>query len=131
LSAGAAKIEVVATFAVQATPALSIAPNALSDKPMLIGGVRAYRFDRTALRNGGVMVESAGYAVAHAVAGDNLRAGQTVVAGCVNPWALTRDEWRAVGERSGVPILEVEVVCGDRAEHRVVSNRVPPTLANS
>jgi predicted kinase len=71
-----------------------------------------------ALRQGGMIVEAEGYAVAHAVAADNLRAGQTVVADCVNPWPLTRDEWRAVGERAGVPVVEIEVVCGDQAEHR-------------
>jgi predicted kinase len=71
-----------------------------------------------ALRNGGVIVEGEGYAVAHAVAADNLRAGQTVVADCVNPWPLTRDEWRAVGEGIGVPVVEIEVVCSDRVEHR-------------
>jgi predicted kinase len=71
-----------------------------------------------ALRNGGVIVQGEGYAVAHAVADDNLRAGQTVVADCVNPWPLTRDEWRAVGERIGVPVVEIEVVCSDRTEHR-------------
>ena len=46
-----------------------------------------------ALRQAGLAVEAEGYAVAHAVAADNLRAGQTVVADCVNPWPLTRDEW--------------------------------------
>lgn len=71
-----------------------------------------------ALRNGGVIVEGEGYAIAHAVAGDNLRIGQTVVADCVNPWPLTRDDWRAIGERIGVPLVEVEVVCSDQAEHR-------------
>jgi predicted kinase len=71
-----------------------------------------------ALRQAGLAVEAEGYAVAHAVAADNLRAGQTVVADCVNPWPLTRDEWRAVGERAGVPVVEIEIVCGDQAEHR-------------
>jgi predicted kinase len=45
-----------------------------------------------ALREGGLDVQGEGYAVAHAVAADNLRAGQRVVADCVNPWRLTRDE---------------------------------------
>ena len=71
-----------------------------------------------ALQQAGLIVEGEGYAVAHAVAADNLRAGQTVVADCVNPWPLTRDQWRAVGERIGVPVVEVEVVCSDQAEHR-------------
>jgi len=71
-----------------------------------------------ALQQAGAIVEGEGYAVAHAVAADNLRVGQTVVADCVNPWPLTRDEWRAVGERIGVPVVDVEVVCSDQAEHR-------------
>jgi predicted kinase len=71
-----------------------------------------------ALRQAGLAVEAEGYAVAHAVAADNLRAGQTVVADCVNPWPLTRDEWRGVAEQIGVPLVEVEVVCSDHVEHR-------------
>ncbi len=71
-----------------------------------------------ARRNGGLTVWGEGYAVAQAVAADNLRAGRIVVADCVNPWPLTRDDWRAVGERIGVPVVEVEFVCSDRAEHR-------------
>lgn len=87
-----------------------------------------------ALRQGGMVVEAEGYAVAHVVAADNLRAGLTVVADCVNPWPLTRDEWRAVAERTGVPAVEIEVVCSDRVEHRrrvesrtadIVGHRLP------
>ena len=48
-----------------------------------------------ALRGAGQLVEAEGYAVAQAVAVDNLRIGSTVVADCVNPWPLTRNEWRA------------------------------------
>ena len=43
-----------------------------------------------ALRQAGLAVEGEGYAVAHVVAADNLRAGQTVVADCVNPSATRR-----------------------------------------
>lgn len=50
-----------------------------------------------ALRHTGLVVEAEGYAVAHAVAADNLRVGRTVVADSVNPWPLTRDEWREAG----------------------------------
>ena len=63
-------------------------------------------------------VEGVGYAVAQAVAEDNLRLGRTVIADCVNPWKITRDEWRAVGTRAGTRVLEVEVVCSDAVEHR-------------
>ena len=63
-------------------------------------------------------VQGEGYRVAQAVAADNLRLGRTVIADCVNPWPLTRDEWRSVGERARVRVLEVELVCSDVVEHR-------------
>lgn len=63
-------------------------------------------------------VEDAGYRAAYAVAEDNLRAGLSVIADSVNPLPITRDAWRAVGDRAGVPVVEVELVCTDAAEHR-------------
>jgi predicted kinase len=71
-----------------------------------------------ALRNAGLPVEGEGYAVAHAVAEDNLRAGRIVIADCVNPWAETRQGWRSVADRAGVAAVDVELVCSDAAEHR-------------
>lgn len=71
-----------------------------------------------ALRNAGSKVEGEGYSVAYAVAEDNLRLGRIVVADCVNPWPLTRDEWRSVADRAGVRTVDVEVVCSDLDEHR-------------
>jgi predicted kinase len=74
-----------------------------------------------ALRRSSARVEpmdDAGYLVAYAVAEDNLRLGRTVVADCVNPWPETRDAWVAVAARAGVAVLEVEIVCTDRDEHR-------------
>jgi predicted kinase len=71
-----------------------------------------------ALRRAGIDVRHEGYRAAYAVAEDNLRLGQIVVADSVNPWAVTRDEWRAVAQRAGVPRLDVEVVCSDLDEHR-------------
>ena len=71
-----------------------------------------------ALRAGGLRVEGEGYAVACAVAEDNLVLGRVVIADCVNPWPLTRQAWHAVAERAGVRAVDVEVVCSDTAEHR-------------
>jgi predicted kinase len=71
-----------------------------------------------ALRNAGMKVDGEGYGVAYAVAEDNLRLGRAVVADCVNPWPLTRNEWRSVAERAGVEALVVEIVCSDADEHR-------------
>jgi predicted kinase len=59
-----------------------------------------------------------GYRVAYAVAEDNLRLGNTVIADSVNPIAVTRDAWRSVATRTDSPFFEIEVVCSDREEHR-------------
>lgn len=59
-----------------------------------------------------------GYLAGYAIAADNLSLGRTVVADAVNPVDLTRDAWRTVGERAGVPVVEIEIACSDRAEHR-------------
>lgn len=81
-----------------------------------------------ALRRDGVAVQGQGYSVAYALAEDNLRVGRIVVADCVNPWVLTRTEWRAVADRASVRALEVEVVCSDEGEHR---RRVEAKLADT
>ena len=74
-----------------------------------------------ALRHSGKLtgpMEDAGYRVAYAIAEDNLRAGLTVIADCVNPVQITRDAWRAVADRAGCGIVEVEFICTDPLEHR-------------
>ncbi|WP_019071710.1 AAA family ATPase [Streptomyces hokutonensis] len=63
-------------------------------------------------------VGPAGYVVGYDLAEEHLRQGLTVVAESVNPLAVTRDSWRDVGARAGVPTAEVEVICSDPAEHR-------------
>ncbi|GHA67750.1 hypothetical protein GCM10010345_84310 [Streptomyces canarius] len=37
----------------------------------------------------------------------------------MNPLSVTRDAWRATAVGAGVPVLDVEVVCSDPAEHRL------------
>lgn len=65
-----------------------------------------------------------GYCAAYALAESNLNLGRTIIADSVNPLPVTRDAWRAVAQRCACPILEVEIVCSDEAEHRKrVENR--------
>ena len=73
-----------------------------------------------AMRDGviGRPIDGVGYYVARAVAADNLRLGRSVVADCVNPWALTRDAWRETAGLAGARCVEVEVICSDEREHR-------------
>jgi predicted kinase len=79
------------------------------------------RVDRIeqALRDAGhEQVGHAGYAVAYALADENLRRRLTVIADSVNALTVTREAWAAVAQRSGVPIIEVEVICSDLREHQ-------------
>jgi predicted kinase len=72
-----------------------------------------------AISQAGVAVmNDTGYRVAYAIAEDNLAIGRTVVADSVNPLAITRTAWREVAKRSGVPAVEVEIVCSNAGEHR-------------
>ena len=74
-----------------------------------------------AVRESGVRVVSlddAGYRVAYALAGDNLRLGHTVIADSVNPWPITRDAWVGVATGAGVDWMEIEIICSDAGEHR-------------
>lgn len=63
-------------------------------------------------------VGPAGYMAAYALASANLELGRIVVADSVNPLAVTRQAWRDVAAAVAAPILEVEIVCSDPAEHR-------------
>ncbi|WP_397444217.1 AAA family ATPase [Pseudomonas chlororaphis] len=72
-----------------------------------------------ALRNGGMAeVGKAGYEVAIALARSNLALGNRVVADCVNPLAESRQAWQGLAEAEQSPLLNVEVICTDIAEHR-------------
>lgn len=72
----------------------------------------------TAIADADSPIADEGYRAAYALAIDNLRLGLDVVGDSVNPWIETRDAWRAAGLAAGAPVLEVEVVCSDPAEHR-------------
>jgi predicted kinase len=60
----------------------------------------------------------AGYSVANALAEANLSNGQTVVVDCVNPVEISRAAWKTVAARTKSPLIQIEVVCTDRTEHR-------------
>lgn len=63
-------------------------------------------------------LRDAGYRVAYAMAGDNLRLGRVVIGDCVNDWKLVRDAWQAAGERASAEVRWIEIVCSDLVEHR-------------
>ncbi|WP_455924855.1 AAA family ATPase [Pseudomonas putida] len=72
-----------------------------------------------ALRTGGITdIGPSGYVAANQLAADNLGCGRTVVVDCVNPVAESRQAWAQVAARSGVDLLNVEVICSDAQMHR-------------
>ncbi len=74
-----------------------------------------------AIRNAGVLagdVGPAGYSVANAVAEANLTAGRKVVVDCVNPVAESRKAWKVTALRTVSRLIEIEIICSDRLEHR-------------
>lgn len=75
-----------------------------------------------ALRRSGEMAPGmpggAGYYAAAAVAGDVLSTGGDVLVECVNPLPITRRLWQRTAADAGSRLLQVELVCSDREEHR-------------
>ena len=75
-----------------------------------------------ALRRSGEMAPDmpggAGYYAAAAVAGDVLSTGGDVLVECVNPLPITRRLWERTAVDAGSRLLQVELVCSDRDEHR-------------
>jgi predicted kinase len=74
-----------------------------------------------AIREAGLAGEDigpAGYMIGYSLAEANLKIGNTVIADTVNPIKLTRDGWRDAAAASASAIIDVEVICSDKAEHR-------------
>ena len=72
----------------------------------------------------GYQVEGEGYRLSYRIAGDNLGLGLNVIADSVNPWELTRKEWRQTAVDAGAAYMDIEIVCSDSSDHRSrVENR--------
>jgi predicted kinase len=88
--------------------------------------LRIDTIEQALLPAGGMKIGHEGYLVAYAVAEDNLRMGNTVIADSVNPIDLTRAAWQDVANRNNAKIVEIEVTCSDKQEHRSrVESRKP------
>jgi predicted kinase len=78
------------------------------------------------LHAAGIAVGELGYAIANALAAENLKLGRTVIADCVNPILASRAGWRQTALRSSAPIVEIELICSNLALHRQrVDSRSP------
>jgi len=80
--------------------------------------VRVDTIEQALREAGGQITGPEGYTVAYRIAEDNLRLALPVIADTVNPLQITRRAWREVATRSGVPFVEIEVVCSNQTEHR-------------
>ena len=73
------------------------------------------------LRESGALthdVGTSGYKVANELALSNLRFGRTVIVDCVNPVSESRSAWSDVAARSRVLLVDIQVICSDKAEHQ-------------
>ncbi|HEV2540804.1 MAG TPA: AAA family ATPase [Frateuria sp.] len=71
-----------------------------------------------ALRHAGIAPEEEGYAIAMALAGDQLALGHVVIADAVNAVEQARRGWRATAAGAQARLVEIEVCCSDAIEHR-------------
>ena len=80
---------------------------------MAVGAVHL-RIDsiEQSLRSAGWRVEGEGYAVAYALAADNLALGRTVIADCVNPWPPHTRGVESGGRAERCPRRRDRSVCG-------------------
>jgi predicted kinase len=70
------------------------------------------------LREAGRTVGAEGYAIANALAAENLKLGRIVIADCVNPVFASRAGWRETALQNSALLIEIEVICSDLALHR-------------
>jgi len=70
------------------------------------------------LRAGNHAIGPMGYAVANALAAENLELGRVVIADCVNPVLASREGWRQTALQKSACLVEIEVICSDVALHR-------------
>ena len=59
-----------------------------------------------------------GYRLAYELAGENLRAGVSVVADSCNPVALTRMAWMDIAREAAARFQNIEITCSDPFEHQ-------------
>lgn len=72
-----------------------------------------------AMRNAGLKVSGPeGYLAARDLAEDNLRIGHSVIVDSVNPIAITRSYWHATAAHLAIDLVEIEVICSDKRQHR-------------
>ena len=104
-----------------------------NDVSLQLGAVylRIDTIEQALLSEAALKIGNEGYLVAYAIAEDNLKLGNTVIADSVNPIPITRESWHNVAKKSAANILEIEVICSDKIEHqRRVEERKPDIIGH-
>jgi len=65
-----------------------------------------------------INVQGEGYRVSYRIAEENLINGNNVIVDCVNPWNLTRNEWKLVAYNTNKKIINIEIKCSNKIEHK-------------
>jgi len=63
-------------------------------------------------------ISDAGYQLAYALAEENLKLGQWVIADSVNSIELSRKAWRTVAQKANRGFIEIEIICSDKKIHQ-------------
>lgn len=82
-----------------------------------------------------IEVIAEGYGLSYRIAAEHLRLGVHLLVDSCNPINLTRRAWEAIAEDNHGDIINIEVICSDKNEHRQrietrimeVENLKPPT----
>jgi len=82
-----------------------------------------------ALHAAGLTVGAMGYAIANALAAENLKLGRVVIADCVNPVLASRVGWRQTALQCSTRIAEIELICSDAALHRQRAESRSPDIS--
>lgn len=96
----------VATELARLLPATHVAVDELEDAMLRAGLRNSYE------------VGLAAYLGAEAIAEANLRTGARVIVDAVNDHPYARGQWVRLAQRSGAPLIFVEVICSDVELHR-------------
>lgn len=80
--------------------------------------LRIDSIEQAMMAAGAGQIGPAGYAVANAIAKDNLLLGRSIVADCVNPVRDSRIGWRNVAAQKSARLIDILLHCSDIAEHR-------------
>lgn len=72
-----------------------------------------------------IEVVTEGYELSYRIAAEQLRLGVNIIVDSCNPINLTRITWETVAKNNHSVVINIEVICSDKKEHRHrIENRI-------